>query len=258
MTQERETVITARGVTVRTCSGEPQAEISFSILKKGIHGILGPVGSGKGALLRLLAGIDKVETGEIEMGGVLLPANNLPLRSSIAYIPATSVLMGNMTVEETLEFAGNAKRVRSDLLFRQIKEAEELLALDCLSKRLVSRLTEAERWRLTLAMALLGNPEILLMDEPMHSLGEDSYEARAELLTMLGQVKTVVLSTSSYSLAKALCEDVILLSDGRCLAQGSFEELESRLAQNGSADSLEELYLRLSAATGENQEEVAE
>ena len=75
---------------------------------------------------------------------------------------------------------------------------------------------------------------------------------------MLGGVKTVILATASYALAKALCEDVLLLSEGTLLAAGSFEELECRLAENGAGETLEELYLRFSAAANGRREEVAE
>ncbi len=257
MTQERETVLAARGVIAGTAWKNDEGGISFSVAKKGIHGILGPDGSGKGALLRVLAGIDKAREGVVELGGTALSPENTDQRRLVSYVPADCALVGSMTVGETLEFAGNAKRVGAELLPRQIKEAEELLGLDGMEKRLVRRIGAAERWRLTLAMALLGNPEILLIEEPMRALGEDSEQERIELLSMLGRVKTVVLATSSYPLARTLCEDVILLSDGKRLAEGSFEELESRLAQSGGGESLEEIYRKLCAAA-ESREEVAE
>ena len=258
MIEERETALEARDVVLKSGSEEMREAISFSIQKKGIHGILGPDGSGKRELLRILAGIDESLSGEVEIGGALLSVENIALRATVALVPEKPTLVGSMTVRETLEFAGTAKRVNPELLPRQIREAEELLGLDGISRRLVRRLTDAERWRVALAMALLGNPEILLLDEPMRTLGEDSYEGRMELVSMLGKVKTVVISTVSYSLARALCEDVILLSGGRCLVQGGFEELESRLAQNGSSDSLEEIYHSLCVSARELREEVAE
>lgn len=257
MEQEREIALTARGLRVGERLEHTDEGLSFSVLKKGIHGILAPDGSGKGELLRLLAGIREGE-GSVEIGGEIMTPENTALRAKVAYVPARAFLAGDMTVRETLEFVGEAKGVGAELLPRQIKEAEALLGLDSVGKRLVRRLTEAERWRLTMAMALLGNPDLLLVEEPMRSLGEESESARRELLTMLGGVKTVILATASYSLAKAVCEDVILLSDGVLLAAGSFEELESRLAENGAGETLEELYLRLSSAANGRREEVAE
>ena len=252
MTQERETALVARGVT----AGEKNAEkISFSFGRKGIHGILGPAGAGKGALLRRLAGIARGE-GEITLLGERVAPEATAVRARIGFVPECPVLDGEMTAMETLEFAGSAKGVAAEKKARQIEEAVVLLGLKDVRKRLVSRLGEGERWRLALGVALLGAPELLIFENPTAGAEGEEKRERTELLRMLGKVKTVVLSTSRFAVARELCEDVVLLSDGALLATGSFEELEETLASNGGESSLEEIYRQLCGRS--RTEEVAE
>ena len=260
--QEREILLTAENISLTATRDGEASVLSFSVPRKGIHGVLGPVGAGKGELLRILACVDEVRSGSVLLDGQRLSANAVTLRKRIGYVPAKPCLEGTMTVAETLAFAGAAKGVNSDRREKQIREALSLLALEERKNRLVSRLTEAELWRLTLAVALLGNPELLLLEEPLASLGEDTRESRVELLGMLGKVKTVVLSTASFGVARELCEDVLLLSDGGLLAKGSFDELEKTLASHDETLTLEDVYRQLCGTCAAHvcvtEEEVAE
>lgn len=254
MEKKRETFVAVKDLALKPREGGEADRIGFSFARKGIHGVLGPVGAGKGRLLRLLAGLESEYEGEISIGGESRLAYAGILRDRVGYIPGSPRLDGSMTVLETMEFAVLAKGGGAELRHRQIKEAMELLGLETLGRRLVRRLEDGERWRLALGVALLGNPDLLLMEEPFASLGTDTRGARSELIRMLGQVKTVVLATTSFHVSRELCEDVVILSDGKLLASGSFEELERALSQNGGEDSLENIYRQLCAASRGREE----
>ena len=253
-TPKRELLLTAADVTVR----EGAESITLAVRKKGIHGILGPVGAGKGELLRRLAGIVPTE-GEILLVGERVTPEATAIRKKIGYVPECPRLDGTMTVSETLELAGAVKGVDPERRTRQVREALELMGLDGVKKRLVARLGDRERWRLALGMALVGNPELLLLENPFSGIPEEEAQGRRELFAMLGRVKTVLMTTATFSEAKALCEDVTILSDGAVLASGSFEELEETLARNDGETTLEEIYRQLCAVCQKaDREEVDE
>ena len=228
--------------------------VSMRIPKGGIHGILGPRGAGKTALMEILAGCIFADAGCVAIDGKGLSPDAIDVKQKVGYLPQKLPVYADMTAGELLDFVGKTRRVEANKRYRQIKEALDLTGLEAVQKRLVGKLTDFEARKLFLAAALLGNPEVLLLDEPF---GVCSAEQKAELealLRMLGKIKTVVLATRDFATARSLCEDVIILSDGRQLASGSFDELERRLAESAEPLSLEELYRSLSFAPSPSSE----
>lgn len=203
--------------------------LSVTVRKGGIHGILGPVGAGKTTLMRLLAGCIDADGGEICLRDEKVSTRATRIKKKIGYVPETVDLFDDMTASELLNFVGDARRVSSDKRARQIKEALNLVGLDELKNRPCGKLTAEQKKRLSIAAALLGNPDVILIDEPIPA---GSSERRAELLgiiRMLGKMKTVVIATSDLKVARELCEDVSILNEGRLLVSDTLENLEERL-----------------------------
>ena len=222
--------------------------ISFCFEKKGIHGILAPKGSGKTALMDIISGCDSDYEGEVLIFGDNVKKNK-NMKSRIGYVQKVSSFYPDMTAVETMSFVGETRRVDQGKLYRQIKEAMELVGIDEIKNRLVKNMTDFEQKKLSIAVALLGNPDILLLDETVSA--KMSVERMSELdgiIRMLGRVKTVVLATDDYGLARALCDDVVILSDGRVLAKGSFAALDEKLARSEGGMTLETLYNSLASA----------
>ena len=158
-----------------------------------------------------------------------------------------------MTAVEIMSFVGETKKVDSGKLYRQIKEALELVGLDGIKNKLVRNMTDYDRKKLSLAMALLGNPDILLLDEPItRRMSGERREEFEGLVRMLGKMKPVVLTTDDYKLARSLGSDVVIISDGKVLAKGSFDSLEDRLVSSEQHITLEALYNSLTAASADN------
>ena len=220
-------------------------DISFDFKKKGVHGILAPKGSGKTEILDLIASVSFADSGLISLDGrKIINSSDKDVKASkmkVGYVRANTEFYGDMTVMETLSFVGETRKVKSDKLNRQIKEALELVGLYDIKQRLVKLLSFGEQKKLSLACALLGNPDVILIDEP--DVSEMGYKRQDDelfdLIRMLGKPKTVIITTQDFKTAKALCGDIVILSDGKVLANGTFEELEAKL--DGQA-SLEALY----------------
>ena len=236
-------------------------DVSFSVAKKGIHGILAPRGAGKTTLLDVISGSVPYDSGTVAVGskhiygGSSTSAADLKrLKKKMSYVRGSAEIYPKMTVMEFMTLVGEVKGVPGAKLYRQIKEALELTGLDDVQNRLIKNLTAQEHKFLGYAAALLGNPDVILIDEPKSAgVSFDRYtEQLYELIRMLGKHKTVVLATENFKIAKELCEDVIILSDGQVLAEGSFAELEAKLRQANS-DSLEVLYNSLARASKDNR-----
>lgn len=244
----RATALRAEGVSGSNQYEKTIEQLSFAIPEKGVHAILGPKGAGKTLLMDLLSGSEWAREGQVFLGERELTPKAAELKKKIGYAQQVCPFDGNQTATETLDFIGEAKGVPSEKRYRQIKEALELTGLEGARNRLVKRLTVEEKKRLGLAASLLGNPDVLLLDEPLPPVGIESRQELRDIIAMLGRIKTVVLAVADFETAKILCEDVIILSDGKLLAKGSFEELDAKLRQGGETESLEQIYRMLAAA----------
>ena len=204
-------------------------DVSFSFSKKGIHGILGPRGAGKSTLMDLLAGCVSADNGEILLGGQRVAPEQVGLRGRIGYVAELPDFYQKMTVLETLDFVGAARGGATERRYRQIKEALELTNLESVQNRLTARLTSAEKKRLSLAAALLGNTEVVLFDEA--NTADLDLDIK-NLIRMLGKHKTVVLASADLALIRELCEDVVILFEGSVFAWDTVEGLEEKLSCN--------------------------
>lgn len=213
-------------------------DVSFSIPAKGIHGILGPKGAGKSTLMDLLAACETANEGEILLQGATVAEQ----KEKIGYVPEFPDFYARMTVLETLDFVGEIRGVSTDKRYRQIKEATELMGLESIQNRLIGRLTQEEIKKVALAAALLGNPEVVLIDEPLWGTTAVKQRDNEQLLRMLGKHKTVVIASENFSMIRHLCEDVLILSEGSVIAQDTFEGLEEKLLRKEGAPSLEAVY----------------
>ena len=251
MSEIMETVEMLRAESLSKAYGEHTvvSDISLSIPKGGIHGILGPIGSGKTTLMEILSGSISADSGAVWIGERPVGIEEKGVKAKIGYMPERNPFYRDMTVLETLDFVGDARGVASEKRFRQIKEALDLVGLSERQNRLVDRLSREEVKRLSLAAALLGNPDVLLLDEPIPAVAAERREELFGLLRMLGRIKTVILATEELQTARALCSDVLILSDGRTLAQGSFESLDAKLRQSENATTLEAVYGDLVSAS---------
>lgn len=216
--------------------------LSFSFAKKGVHCILAPKYSGKTQIMDILSGSDTADDGEIcVFGGD--PYRDRELKKKIGYLRKDNTLYSNMTAFEIMSFVGDTKGVEQGKLYRQIKEALELVGLDDVKNKLIVNLTEFDKKKLSLAAALLGNPDLLLLDEPINkNMSSERREELEQIIGMLGRIKTVIITTDDCSVARALGEDVVIISDGQVLANGSFEELDRKLADSDDPITLEALY----------------
>ncbi|MBQ7315762.1 MAG: ABC transporter ATP-binding protein [Clostridia bacterium] len=203
-------------------------DTNLLIRNRMIYGLFGLHEAGKSTLLRILAGTLTPTQGTVLINGYDIIRKPKEARRQIGYLPQEFPSADELTPYEYLAFVASAKGVKGELLHAQIKEALVLTRLTAVQERSLRNLSPAEKQRLGLAQALMGNPDILYLDEPTDGLSpKDAMEIHT-LIRKLGQSKTVVIASHVYADLSLLCDRIIVLKDGRVIAEDTPETLEAR------------------------------
>ena len=235
MAIEGDPAIAVDGLRVRR-GGRPVLHgLSFSVTAGTVTGLLGPSGCGKTTLMRAIVGVQVVESGRVEVLG--RPAGSPPLRSRIGYLTQAPSVYGDLTVRENLRFFARVLDVGED----RIEEVIEAVALGEHAAQAVSRLSGGQQARVSLATALLGEPRVLVLDEP--TVGLDPVLRRDLWATFAGLARSgVTLLVSSHVMEEAEhCDELLLMREGGLLAVDTPDGLRRR---TGRAQ-LDEAFLAL-------------
>lgn len=204
-------------------------DLSFTLCEGRIHGILGPNGAGKSTVMNMITGCLRPDSGSVIVSGTDVSAHPVEAKRRIGYLPEIPPLYENMTVYELLVFVAEARKVSEDKLERNVNSVMELTHIDDVKDRLIKNLSKGYKQRVGLAQAMLGNPDVIVLDEPTVGLDPQQLTDIRELIKKLGEVKTVIISSHILSEIGELCDDMLIIADGKKIAQGTMEELEQRL-----------------------------
>ncbi|GGN25444.1 ABC-2 type transport system ATP-binding protein [Actinoplanes campanulatus] len=194
----------------------------------GVTGLLGPNGAGKSTLLRCLATALGPDSGSIRVRGLdpAVPAQRTEVRRRIGYLPQNPGLYPNFTAYDLLDYVAVLKEVTDTRQRRaEVRRVLDEVELTDRAKTKVRKLSGGMRQRLGLAQALLGDPELLILDEPTVGLDPEQRMLFRALISRIGECRTVLLSTHQTEDVGALCERVVVMSGGRVVFEGSPREL---------------------------------
>ena len=199
-------------------------DISFSIDEGEIVGLLGPNGAGKSTIMNILTGCLSAGGGEVKVAGVDMREEPLKAKADIGYLPEQPPLYPDMTVMEYLRFVYELKQVK---LPREphLEEIMELVKLRDVSHRLIAHLSKGYKQRVGIAAALVGDPKLIIFDEPTVGLDPKQIIEVRQLLRVLAKRHTVLLSTHILAEAKAVCTRVLILNRGRLIADLPTDDL---------------------------------
>lgn len=199
--------------------------ISFQIHNGRVYGLLGPNGAGKSTTMNMLAGCLAPTSGKVKINGFDMQSDPLKAKRYVGYLPEIPPLYEDMTPLEYLSFVAEAKGVAYERGVRQVNEVLELLRLRSVQNRLIRHLSKGNRQRIGIAQALLGNPDIIILDEPTVGLDPAQITEIRALVRKLGEKKTVIVSSHLLSEIEELCDHVLILSSGKLIANAPIEEL---------------------------------
>ena len=209
-------------------------DLSFTIEDGHVYGFLGPNGAGKSTTMNMMTGCLSPTDGTIRIGGFDILESPEQAKKLIGYLPEQPPVYMNETPQEYLEFVGEAKGLRGKALRAQIDEVVESAGIRDVRDRLIGTLSKGYRQRVGIAQALLGNPQVIILDEPTVGLDPIQIIEIRDFIKELGKTHTVILSSHILSEVQAVCEQVLIISKGRLVAFDAPENLEKLLmASNG-------------------------
>ncbi|MEQ2457127.1 ABC transporter ATP-binding protein [Flavonifractor hominis] len=213
------------------CYGDFMAvnDLSFEIEEGHVYGFLGPNGAGKSTTMNIMTGCLSATAGHVHIDGHDIFDEPGEAKKLIGYLPEQPPLYMNETPEEYLRFVGEAKGLRGAELERQINSVIEQTRLQPVRRRCISALSKGYKQRVGIAQALLGNPKVIILDEPTVGLDPLQIIEIRELIRQLGQDHTVILSSHILSEVQTMCEKILIIAKGRLIAFDAPENLERQL-----------------------------
>lgn len=205
-------------------------KINFEIAKGEIIGFLGPNGAGKSTTMNMITGYFAPTEGEIYVDGDNILDDPENTRNKIGYLPEHPPLYMEMTVDEYLKFAGQLKKIKNPVLAQDIDRITELVKISDVRKRLIGNLSKGYRQRVGLAQALLGNPQLLILDEPTVGLDPKQIIEIRNLIKDLSEDHTIILSSHILPEISAVCDRVLIINKGNIVASDTPENLAQNLA----------------------------
>ncbi len=199
--------------------------ISFEINKGEIAGFLGPNGAGKSTTMKMITGYLPPTSGTAAVCGFDVKNSPMDVRKRVGYLPEANPLYYEMYVREYLEFSAGIHKITTDVK-KRIEEMIEMTGLGKESHKKIAALSKGYKQRVGLAQAMLHNPEVLILDEPTSGLDPNQIVEIRDLIKSTGADKTVLLSTHIMQEVQAMCSRVIIINNGRIVADDSIQHLQ--------------------------------
>ena len=219
-------MIEVKGLTKKYGARTAVDNVSFKIRNGHIYGLLGPNGAGKSTTMNIIAGCLSPTDGTVLINGYDICDQPIEAKRQIGYLPEQPPLFGDMTPFEYLCFVAEAKGVKDDLIDRQVKEAMTVTDILPVKDRLIRNLSKGYRQRVGIAQT----PDIIILDEPTVGLDPKQLTEIRALIRKLGEKLTVIVSSHILSEISELCDHVVILSEGRVVADDSMAALEARVS----------------------------
>lgn len=207
--------------------------LSFKVEKGQIYGFLGPNGAGKSTTMNIITGYLAASGGTVTIDGHDVQQEPEEAKKCVGYLPEMPPLYLDMTVEEYLRFAAELKKVPRAERMGQVEQVMEMTRITDMRGRLIKNLSKGYRQRVGLAQALLGSPEVLILDEPSVGLDPKQIIEIRDLIRELGKSHTIILSSHILSEVSAVCDHVMIISHGRLVASDSPEGLQRLMSGTG-------------------------
>ncbi len=216
--------------------------LSFRVEEGQVYGFLGPNGAGKSTTMNIMTGYLAPTSGTVTVDGIDIQKDPEEAKSRIGYLPEIPPVYTDMTVTEYLQFAAELKKIPKAERKSRVEQVMEMTGITEMKNRLIRNLSKGYKQRVGLAQAILGDPKVLILDEPTVGLDPKQIIEIRDLIRKLGEKHTVILSSHILSEVSAVCDRILILSGGKLVACDTPEGLQQMLTPRT------ELEIRLFAA----------
>lgn len=208
-------------------------DLSFEIGEGHVYGFLGPNGAGKSTTMNIITGCLSATAGTVTVGGFDIFEEPSKAKKQIGYLPEQPPLYMNESPMEYLRFVGEAKGLRGEELASQIEDVIRQTGIASVTNRRISALSKGYKQRVGIAQALLGNPKVIILDEPTVGLDPLQIIEIRDLIKTLGQTHTVIFSSHILSEVQTICDEILMIAKGRLVAFDTPENLEKQMRSGG-------------------------
>jgi ABC-2 type transport system ATP-binding protein len=246
-------VLSTRLLTKRYGSLTAVEDLDLEVGAGELFGFLGPNGAGKTTTIKMLVGLLRPTSGTARVAHVDILAEPEKAKARIGYVPDAATLYDKLSAQEFLEFSGDLYHIERRLRDRRIETLLKLFDLYERGNDFLSGYSRGMRQKVSLAAALLHDPQVLFLDEPTVGLDPQSARQMKDILVdFCKEGKTVFMSTHILEIAERMCTRLAIINHGRLVAMGSLQELRHMVGKDGQ--SLEQIFLEL---TGSREEDVS-
>jgi gliding motility-associated transport system ATP-binding protein len=201
-------------------------QINLDIQKGEILGLLGPNGAGKTTTLRMLTGYLKPSSGSIFVKGLSIDGHVLEIKKVLGYLPESAPLYHDMLVFDYLNYVAAIREINGNHKLARIRQLADLCGINQVMHQPIGELSKGYKQRVGLAHAMMNDPEVLVLDEPTSGLDPNQIVEIRKIIKEIGKKKTIILSTHILSEAEATCDRIVIINQGKIVADGSTENLK--------------------------------
>jgi ABC-2 type transport system ATP-binding protein len=218
-------MLEVRGLNKRFGAVRAVSDLNFEVRRGEVFGFLGPNGAGKTTTMRIITCFIPPTSGSVLVDGLNTAEQDLAVRTKIGYLPESTPLYADMTVKEYLSFVGRIRNLRGAALKSRMDEMFSVCALTKMADRQIGKLSKGYRQRVGLAQAMIHDPDLLILDEPMSGLDPNQIIEIRNLIKKFGEEKTVIYCSHILSEVSATCDRILIIKDGRVVVTGAPDEL---------------------------------
>jgi ABC-2 type transport system ATP-binding protein len=216
--------------------------ISFRLNRGEIIGLLGPNGAGKSTTIKIIAGINSQQSGHVSVCGLSLPESAITVKERIGYVPEAAGMFESLSGQEFLELSGRLHDVEEETLQARIKGVLERFDLTKDRMRRLEAYSKGMRQKILIGAALLHNPQLILLDEPLTGLDVDAQIMVKDLIAALAKDgKTILYSSHILEVVERICDRVLIIHKGNLVADASVQELRDSTHQSNLEDVFRQL-----------------
>jgi ABC-2 type transport system ATP-binding protein len=220
------------GITKKYGRQNAVEKLSFQVKTGEILGFLGPNGAGKTTTMKAITGYLETNEGDIEVGGISVNQNPEEVKKFIGYLPEHNPLYQDMPVIDYLGFIARLQGVEKNRIEKRVTEMIQVCGLKSEKHKKIRELSKGFKQRVGLAQALIHDPEVLILDEPTTGLDPNQIVEIRELIRKIGHEKTVILSSHILAEVEATCDRILIINNGKIVANGTAEELRRQAQGN--------------------------
>ena len=208
--------------------------INLHIQKGEILGLLGPNGAGKTTTLRMLTGFLRPTSGNVRVKEYSIDEHALEIKTLLGYLPESAPLYQDMLVFEYLDYMADIRMIQKDKKHQRLRQLADLCGINEVMHRPIIQLSKGYKQRVGLAHAMMNDPEILVLDEPTSGLDPNQIVEIRDIIKEIGKAKTIILSSHILSEVEATCNRVVILNQGKIVADGTTETLRQGMGETYS------------------------